>query len=197
MYNTYDVHFYASYALIMNFPLLQLVLQYDFKDAIYLEIPEKELMLYDGHIVPRKVKNTVPHDVGNPGDFVLFRIFSLKISFLLDEDPFLLPNSYPIHDVSGWRDLNTKFVLQVLRDYYFCDSEIDGVSYAAHLKAYLEDMYDVCKTIMEKTLKFDVDGDGLIENSGSPDQTFDTWIMTGSRYVCVSILFQRFRSIVF
>lgn len=67
MYNTYDVHFYASYALMMNFPLLQLVLQYDFKDAIYLEIPEKETMLYDGHVVERKVKNTVPHDVGDPG----------------------------------------------------------------------------------------------------------------------------------
>lgn len=67
MYNTYDVHFYASYALIMNFPLLQLVLQYDFKDSIYMEITEKEKMLYDGQIVERKIKNTVPHDVGDPG----------------------------------------------------------------------------------------------------------------------------------
>lgn len=72
MYNTYDVHFYASYALIMNFPLLQLVLQYDFKDAITLEILEKETMLYDGQVVPRKVKNTVPHDVGDPGVVDLF-----------------------------------------------------------------------------------------------------------------------------
>ena len=29
MYNTYDVHFYASYALIMNWPKLHLSLQYD------------------------------------------------------------------------------------------------------------------------------------------------------------------------
>ena len=29
MYNTYDVHFYASFALIMNWPKLQLSLQYD------------------------------------------------------------------------------------------------------------------------------------------------------------------------
>lgn len=27
-------------------------------------------------------------------------------------------NSYPIHDVSEWRDLNIKFVLQVFRDYF-------------------------------------------------------------------------------
>lgn len=93
----------------------------------------------------------------------------------------MLPNAYPIHDVSEWRDLNTKFVLQVLRDYYFCENEVDGVSYKMHLDSYLKDMYDVCKVVMEKSLKFDVDGDGLIENSGSPDQTFDTWIMTGSR----------------
>lgn len=38
--------------------------------------------------------------------------------FVSDEEPFLLINSYPIHDVSEWRDLNIKFVLQVYRDYY-------------------------------------------------------------------------------
>lgn len=40
------------------------------------------------------------------------------MSINLDEEPFLLINSYPIHDVSEWRDLNIKFVLQVYRDYY-------------------------------------------------------------------------------
>lgn len=30
MYNTYDVHHYASFALIMLWPKLQLSLQYDF-----------------------------------------------------------------------------------------------------------------------------------------------------------------------
>lgn len=29
MYNTYDVHFYASFALIMLWPKLQISLQYD------------------------------------------------------------------------------------------------------------------------------------------------------------------------
>lgn len=38
--------------------------------------------------------------------------------FLLDEEPFILTNSYPVHDVSEWKDLNIKFVLQVYRDYY-------------------------------------------------------------------------------
>lgn len=108
--------------------------------------------------------------------------FSTILScFFVDDEPFLLPNSYPIHDVSEWRDLNTKFVLQVFRDYCFYTNRVDSVSYKSHIDAYLRDMYDVCKVVMEKSLKFDVDGDGLIENSGSPDQTYDTWVMTGSR----------------
>lgn len=49
----------------------------------------------------RKVKNTVPHDLGDPA-----------------EDPWQQINAYPIHDVSEWRDLNSKFILQVYRDYY-------------------------------------------------------------------------------
>lgn len=40
------------------------------------------------------------------------------IHLVPDEEPFLLINSYPIHDVSEWRDLNIKFVLQVYRDYH-------------------------------------------------------------------------------
>lgn len=35
---------------------------------------------------------------------------------------------------------------------------------------------------MEKSLSWDTDGDGMIENSGTADQTFDTWTMIGVRY---------------
>lgn len=96
--------------------------------------------------------------------------------FVLDEEPFTLINSYPIHDVSEWRDLNLKFVLQVFRDYNLFENvkEIDN-------ETYLSDMYGACHTVMNRTKLFDVDGDGLIENSGRPDQTYDTWVMTGSR----------------
>lgn len=44
---------------------------------------------------------------------------------------------------------------------------MDGLSY---LKA----MYPSCKALIEKTLEWDTDADGLIENSRAPDQTFDT-----------------------
>lgn len=122
MYNTYDVHFYASHALISLWPNLQarrklihrrhgitffgfriqqVSLQYDFKDSVTQEIPEVRKHLYDGKSCARKIKNTVPHDLGNPA-----------------EAPFEQINAYPIHDVSEWKDLNTKFILQVYRDYF-------------------------------------------------------------------------------
>lgn len=66
MYNTYDVQFYASYALIMNWPLLQVSTQYDMREAIFTEIKAKQTSLYDGVTHPRKNLNTVPHDLGDP-----------------------------------------------------------------------------------------------------------------------------------
>lgn len=66
MYNTYDVQFYASYALIMNWPLLQVSLQHDMIEAIFTEIKENQTNLYDGVVHKRKTLNTVPHDIGDP-----------------------------------------------------------------------------------------------------------------------------------
>lgn len=39
---------------------------------------------------------------------------------------------------------------------------------------------------MNKTMMYDTDGDGLIENSGFADQTYDAWPVTGPR--CRSFL---------
>lgn len=68
MYNTYDVHFYASPALAHLWPNLQVSLQFDFKDAILAELNDSRKMLYDGKVMPRKVKNCVPHDLGDPDE---------------------------------------------------------------------------------------------------------------------------------
>lgn len=68
MYNTYDVHFYASPALAHLWPNLQVSLQFDFKDAILAELSDTRKMLYDGKVMPRKVKNCVPHDLGDPDE---------------------------------------------------------------------------------------------------------------------------------
>ena len=36
---------------------------------------------------------------------------------------------------------------------------------------------------MEKSLRWDTDNDGVIDNSGFADQTYDAWTVTGARYV--------------
>jgi hypothetical protein len=40
MYNTYDVHFYASFALVMLWPMLELSLQQDVAAAVMVEVRE-------------------------------------------------------------------------------------------------------------------------------------------------------------
>lgn len=36
---------------------------------------------------------------------------------------------------------------------------------------------------MEASLRWDVDDDGIIDNSGFPDQTYDAWSVVGARLV--------------
>lgn len=217
MYNTYDVHFYASHALANLWPNLQISLQFDFRDSIGMELSDQRKHLYDGKVTKRKSINSVPHDLGDP-----------------DEEPFTLINAYPVHDVGEWKDLNVKFVLQVYRDYEvlmqlatqkhsnkftsieFIDkdsvfdvrfqdnrnkvqspddgnnrksaalyiNEENGIFYSIDALSYVKEMYPSCKILIEKTLEWDKDGDGLIENSRSPDQTFDTWVMDGASAYC-------------
>lgn len=67
MYNTYDVHFYAAFALAQLWPNLQACIQYECKDNVHMEDPSTWNTLYDGIRQPRKRKDTVPHDMGDPG----------------------------------------------------------------------------------------------------------------------------------
>ncbi|WAR00764.1 GBA2-like protein, partial [Mya arenaria] len=156
MYNTYDVHFYASFALIMLWPKLQLSLQYDLAKAVVHENPEVFKYCMGGHTGLRKVRFTVPHDMGDPED-----------------EPWVRVNSYNIHPTADWKDLNLKFILQVYRDYHATSDE-----------AYLKSMYPVMKTLVERSLLWDKDNDGLIENGGFADQTFDAWIVEGASAYC-------------
>ncbi|KAM4707217.1 non-lysosomal glucosylceramidase [Discoglossus pictus] len=156
MYNTYDVHFYASFALIMLWPQLEISLQYDMAAAVLQEDPETRRYLMSGTVAPVKTRNVVPHDVGDPED-----------------EPWQTLNAYLIHDTVDWKDLNLKFVLLVYRDYHLTKS-----------CSYLKDMWGVCQVVMDSSLRFDHDGDGLIENSGFADQTYDGWVMTGPSAYC-------------
>ncbi|KAF0900799.1 hypothetical protein E2562_035296 [Oryza meyeriana var. granulata] len=148
LWNTYDVHFYASFALLSLFPELELNLQRDFVRAVLLHDPRLRHTL-DGATVPRKVLGLVPHDMGL-------------------NDPWFEVNVYMLHDPSRWKDLNPKFVLQVYRDVVATGNA--GFAEAAWPAVYLAMAY------MDQ---FDRDGDGMVENEGRPDQTYDLWSVSG------------------
>ncbi len=80
MVNTYDVHFYASWALAMLFPLLELSLQCDFGYSCLEEYKDVWKTLHSGEFAKRKVRGAVPHDLGNPG--TQCRHTSLCLSFV-------------------------------------------------------------------------------------------------------------------
>jgi len=156
MCNTYDVHFYASFALISLFPRLQISLQEDIAKATVRSMTHQWPILHDGETVNRLVQWCVPHDIGNPG-----------------EDPWNKPNSYNIQQIQRWKDLNCKFVLQVYRDFIATEDEL-----------FLRSVWPIVRKAIEYSFTFDKDGDGMIENEGFPDQTYDTWSATGISAYC-------------
>ena len=64
-------------------------------------------------------------------------------------------------------------VLQTFRDHRCVDAP-----------GYLAAMWPACKAVMAVARSWDTDGDGMIENSGFPDQTYDTWVMRGVSAYC-------------
>ncbi|VFQ65919.1 unnamed protein product [Cuscuta campestris] len=154
MWCTYDVHFYASFALLALFPKIELSIQRDFARAVLYEDGRKVRFLTEGNCGIRKVKGAVPHDLGT-------------------HDPWFEMNAYNIHDTSQWKDLNPKFVLQVYRDF----AATGDYSFATDIWP------SVCAAI-EYMYQFDRDNDGLIENDGFPDQTYDAWTVHGISAYC-------------
>ncbi|XP_008806978.1 non-lysosomal glucosylceramidase isoform X1 [Phoenix dactylifera] len=148
MWNTYDVHFYSSFAMTMLFPKLELSIQRDFAAAVMMHDPS-EKKLFGGTLVPRKVLGAVPHDLGT-------------------RDPWFEVNAYNMHNTDRWKDLNSKFVLQVYRD-----------TVATGDKSFGRAVWPSVYMAMAYMDQFDKDKDGMIENEGFPDQTYDVWSVTG------------------
>ncbi|RDX85353.1 Non-lysosomal glucosylceramidase, partial [Mucuna pruriens] len=149
MWNTYDVHFYSSFSLVMLFPKLELSIQRDFAAAVLMHDPSKMKLLCDGQWAPRKVLGAVPHDIGI-------------------NDPWFEVNGYNLYNTDRWKDLNPKFVLQIYRDVV-----------ATGDKKFAQAVWPSVYIAIAYMDQFDKDGDGMIENEGFPDQTYDTWSVSG------------------
>jgi non-lysosomal glucosylceramidase len=158
-YGTSDVRFNASFPLLRFWPELEKQEMREYTDTIAEANPQKYEWLWkslrEHKLVEftRKTAGAAPHDLGAPG-----------------EDPFVNANQYNYQDVSNWRDLNSKYVLMIWRDY-----ALTGAKDAAFLRY----SWPAVKQAMEHLKQYDTDGDGLIENGGFPDQTYDDWTATG------------------
>lgn len=161
---TLDVRFYGSMPLIKFWPDLDKQELRQFADTVPINMPDKYGWIWktqETHSLAfreRKTKGAVPHDLGVP-----------------QEDPFFLPNQFSWQDTNGWKDLNSKFVLMVYRDYVLTgkkDAEFLRYSWPAVQEA------------LEYLKKYDRNGDGVPENDGYPDQTYDDWVVRGESAYC-------------
>jgi non-lysosomal glucosylceramidase len=153
-YATFDVDFYASFALLELFPELEKRAIRDYIPTVVNEYPEMRPIIATGwkELAPRKLAGAVPHDLGGPA-----------------ENPWDIPNYYSYQDVNRWKDLNPKFILRLYRDAKLLNApELIREGWAA------------CKRAIDYLRPFDRDGDGIPENEGIPDQTYDTWPVTGA-----------------
>uniref|UniRef100_A0A915PQZ1 Non-lysosomal glucosylceramidase n=1 Tax=Setaria digitata TaxID=48799 RepID=A0A915PQZ1_9BILA len=145
MLNTYDVHFYASFALAQLWPNLEHVLQAEMTDQVDLSDEHVAYYQMDGSRGFVKHPSRVPHDLGNPA-----------------VEPWLCTNAYVVHDTGKWKDLNLKFIL-----------------------TFLQKVWPTIKRLVtEAQVCWDEDDDGMIENSGTADQTYDAWKMNGVSAYC-------------
>ncbi|KAK6056098.1 hypothetical protein COOONC_06394, partial [Cooperia oncophora] len=105
--------------------------------------------------------------------------------FVIDDEPWVRINSYALHDTGEWRDLNLKFVLSCWRDYKLI---VEKFFEAKDAEEILQYFYTKSEIIVRNALAdWDEDGDGMIENSGTADQTYDAWTMSGTSAYCGSL----------
>lgn len=173
-YGTLDVRFYGSWPLLKFWPEIEKQEMRQYADTI----PEvnNQRLLWGWMLTSRnkfetsqrKAAGAAPHDLGNPL-----------------EDPFVNINQYNYQDVSNWRDLNSKYVLMVWRDYVLTGSKD---------KDFLRYSYKAVREAIDYLKKYDTDGDGLIENGGFPDQTYDTWPAHGESTYCGNLYLAALRA---
>ena len=163
-YESLDVRLYGGFSTLMLWPELEKSIIRAFARAIPTEDPTKRIIGYyytvgaAEHLAPRKLKGATPHDLGAP-----------------NENPWGATNYTSYQDCNQWKDLPSDFVLQVYRAFLLTGA--DDIEFLA------ECWPAVTETIQYLKL-FDLDGDGVPENGGAPDQTFDDWQLKGLSAYC-------------
>ena len=152
-YGTSDVRFYGSWALLLNWPDIDKQAVRQFCDSVWNNRTDRPTAL-----------GTTAHDVGdtNNGN---------------NNDPngvFAAWNAYIYRDSTTWKDLNSKLVLMVYRD-WLVTGKTDST--------FLNYCWQPVTIAMAKTKSQDTDGDGL-PNSTGIDQTYDDMDLTGNTAYC-------------
>jgi non-lysosomal glucosylceramidase len=165
-YATLDVRFYSSMPLLKFWPEIDKRVLQEFADTVPREWADKGLWVAKTQetgspvVHKRKKKGAVPHDLGVP-----------------EGDPFFDVNEPGWQDTNDWKDLNSKFVLMVYRDYVLTGRKDT---------AFLREMWPAMKEAIVYLQQFD-HGSGIPENSGYPDQTYDSWTVRGVSAYCGSL----------
>lgn len=144
-YGTSDVRFYGSWALLELWPEIEKQCVRQFCDSVYTTRTDRP-----------KPLGTTAHDFGMYGN------------------AFKKWNGYNYRDSRQWKDLNTKLVLMVYRDW-----AVTGKSDAD----FLEYCWIPVQKAMEKVNSQDADGDGLPDSNGI-DQTYDNMSLIGDTAYC-------------
>lgn len=163
-YESLDVRLYGSFGLLILFPELDKAVMRAFARAIPAsdETPRTIGYYYTiGKPSPqavRKAKHATPHDLGAPNEHVWEKT-----------------NYTSYQDCNLWKDLGSDFVLQIYRDFVLTGS----TDYE-----FLAESWSAIVAALDYLKAFDLDGDGIPENSGAPDQTFDDWRLQGVSAYC-------------
>ena len=147
-YGTSDVRFYGSWALFLHWPDIDKQAVRQFCDSVQNNRSDRPAGI-----------GTTAHDFGTLADV------------------FTRWNAYTYRDSTTWKDLNSKLVLMVYRDW-----KLTGGTDTT----FLNYCWGPVTTAMAKVHGQDTDADGL-PNSTGIDQTYDNMDLTGNTAYCGSL----------
>ena len=163
-FSSLDVLFYGDMPLVKFWPDLDKQSMRQFAATVPEDLTDKYIWMWKSQQMhspqfrTRKAKGSVPHDLGVP-----------------QEDPFKLPNGYGWQDSNNWKDVNSKFVLMIYKDFVFTGRKD---------VAFLRSTWPAVQEALQYLRQYDRENDGLIEDDDFPDQTYDNWIVHGEGAYC-------------